>query len=235
MQRVAGKIKIASAGEPVTIGSGQNRMGAPMQYPPFRWRITMSKRSPEGRTRRPPQCRARLSAICLLVGFIFAGPALALPDDRDQPIRITADTAIRDEKQGYTVYTGNVHMIQGSLDIVADTLTIYHETEEADKIVAEGKPAKMQQRPAVDEPLVRARAEVIEYYKIEDRVHLKNDAYITRDDGSSVTGNTIDYFIAEQLVKADSEQTPDGKRVQVVIPSQVVREEEAADGATESN
>ena len=33
-----------------------------------------------------------------------------------------------------------------------------------------------------------------------------------------MTGDSIEYFIAEQLVKADSEQTPDGKRVQVVIP-----------------
>ena len=92
-----------------------------------------------------------------------------LPDDRDQPIRITADTAIRDEKQGVTVYNGNVHMIQGSLDILADTITIYHETDQADKIIAEGKPARMEQKPAVDEPLVRARAEIIEYYKLEDR------------------------------------------------------------------
>ena len=42
-------------------------------------------------------------------------------------------------------------MIQGSLDIVADKITIYHETAEADKIVAEGRPAKMKQLPALDE------------------------------------------------------------------------------------
>ena len=32
-----------------------------------------------------------------------------------------------------------------------------------------------------------------------------------------VTGDSIDYFIAEQLVKADSDQTLEGNRVQVVI------------------
>lgn len=194
----------------------------------------MSNLSPEGRQRRFSRWWAHIRVATLLASLLPAGLAVALPDDRDQPIRITADTAIRDEKQGFTVYSGNVHMIQGSLDIVADTITIFHETAQADKIVAEGKPAKMQQKPAVDEALVRAQAEIIEYYKVEDRVHLRINAHITQD-GASVTGDTIDYYIAEQLVKADSDQSPDGKRVQVVIPPNVVREEDAADGPAESN
>jgi len=170
----------------------------------------MFKPSPNGRSRRCSSWSRPMRVAALLASLLSAG-VFALPDDRDQPINITADTAIRDEKQGFTVYSGNVHMIQGSLDIVADTLTIYHEKEQADKIVAEGKPAKMQQRPAVGEPLVKARANIIEYYKIEDKVHLKINAFITQD-GSSVTGDSIDYFITEQLVKADSQQAPDSKR-----------------------
>lgn len=170
----------------------------------------------------------QLRVAGILFAVLLSGPALSLPDDRDQPIRITADTAIRDEKQGVTVYNGNVHMIQGSLDIVADKITIYHENAEADKIVAVGNPAKMKQRPALDEPMVRARAQTIEYYKLEDRVHLKNDAHINRDDGSSVAGDSIDYYIADELIKADSEQSPNGKPIVVVIPPTAVREKEAA-------
>jgi len=194
----------------------------------------MFNHCPEGRARRCLKWWAPISIVTLVACLLPAGIASALPDDRDQPIHITADTAIRDEKQGFTVYSGNVHMIQGSLDIVADTITIFHETAQADKIVAEGKPAKMQQKPAVDEPLVRARAEIIEYFKIEDRVHLKINAHITQD-GASVTGDSIDYYIADQLVKAASEEAPDGQRVQVVIPPKVAREEDGANGTTESN
>ncbi|MDH4039221.1 MAG: lipopolysaccharide transport periplasmic protein LptA [Gammaproteobacteria bacterium] len=194
----------------------------------------MHKHSPAGREPRFSGWSAHIRVAALLAALLSAGIAHALPEDRDQPIRITADTAIRDEKQGFTVYTGNVHMIQGSLDILADTITIFHETAQADKIVAEGKPAKMQQQPAVDEPLVKAEAEIIEYYKIEDRVHLKVNAHITQD-GASVAGDTIDYYITDQLVKADSEQSPDGKRVQVVIPPTVLREEKADNGPAESN
>jgi lipopolysaccharide export system protein LptA len=228
------KNKIASAGEPVTIGTGQNNAAAPSYDVSPKWRTTMSNYSPAGGGRRLSGWRAPFAVATLLACLLPASASLALPEDRDQPIQITADTAIRDEKQGFTVYTGNVHMIQGSLDIVADTITIFHETAQADKIVAEGKPARMQQQPAKDEPLVKANAEIIEYYKIEDRVHLKVNAQFTQD-GASVTGDTIDYYITEQLVKADSAQSPDSKRVRVVIPPTLLREEKPGDGQAQSN
>lgn len=185
-------------------------------------------------TRLLQRCWSVLRVVALIAWLLPAMMANALPDDRDQPIRITADTAIRDEKQGFTVYSGNVHMTQGSMDIEADKLTIFHETAQADKIVAEGKPARMQQKPAVDEPMVRAHAEIIEYYKNEERVHFRIDAHIDQD-GASVAGDSIDYFIVEQLVKADSDKATEGNRVQVVIPAETIREEEAPSGNPASN
>jgi lipopolysaccharide export system protein LptA len=183
----------------------------------------------------PGKRRIASQAAALLLALLLpAAISHALPDDNEQPIRITADTAIRDEKQGFTVYSGSVRMIQGSLEIEADKITIYHASAQADKIVAEGKPAKMQQKPAVDKPLVKARAEMIEYFKNEDRVHLTRNAYITQDD-SSVTGDSIDYFIAEQLVKADSDKDTDGNRVKVVISPKAIREDDADSGTTEGN
>lgn len=182
---------------------------------------------------RPPRWlqawRQSLPAVVLILALLPLNQALALPDDRDQPMRITADTALRDEKLGMTVYSGNVHMVQGSLEIDADKLTIYHETDQANKIVAEGQPARMQQRPAVDEALVKARAQIIEYFKAEERVHLSLDAHIAQD-GATVTGNSIDYLIAEQLVKADSDQDQQGKRVEVVIPPDFIEQEDDPDG-----
>ena len=157
-----------------------------------------------------------LAALWLLLAML-PGLASALPNDRDQPIHIAADKAVRDEKQGFTVYSGDVQMNQGSMHIEADKLTIYHVDEDADKIVAEGSPAKMRQRPDLDKGPVHARARIIEYYKNEQKVHLEIDARIEQD-GATVAGDSIDYFIAEQLVKADSDQARAGNRVQVVIP-----------------
>ena len=167
-----------------------------------------------------PSLRFAVASVALLASL-----AQALPDDREQPIHISADKAIRDEKQGTTVYSGNVVMAQGSLQIEADRITIYRIVEEADKIVAEGKPAHLQQQPEPGKALMHARAGTIEYYKMEDRVHMRDDARIEQD-GAIVRGNTIDYFIEEQLVKADSISDQADNRVEVVIPASATREED---------
>jgi lipopolysaccharide export system protein LptA len=160
-------------------------------------------------------------------------PVAALPEDREQPIKITADKAVRNEKRGLTVYSGNVHMEQGSLTIRADTLTIFRIVEEADRIVAEGSPVELQQLPALDEPPMHATAGVIEYYKLEDRLHMRHDARIEQD-GSIVTGETIDYLINEQVVEASSNQSVDDSRVEVVIPARVIQESELDDDTPDS-
>ena len=166
---------------------------------------------------RSPRWLSRYLTALLLLLALPTGPAQALPDDKDQPILISADKALRDEKQGFTIYSGNVQMEQGSMRLEADKLTIYHATEDVDRIVAEGRPAKMQQQPELDKAVVYAHADVIEFFKSEERVHLQTNARIEQE-GSVVSGDSIDYFIAEELVKADSDQAVEGNRVNVVIP-----------------
>ncbi|MFT6681990.1 MAG: lipopolysaccharide export system protein LptA [Haliea salexigens] len=167
--------------------------------------------------------------------MLLASAAQALPSDREQPIRISADQALRDEREGYTEYTGNVRLQQGSLQIQANKLTIFHRQEAADRIVAEGSPARLQQQPATDKAVIHAAALSIEYFKSQERVKLSREARIEQE-GSIVTGNTIDYFMAEQRVKADAGRREDGGRVEVVIPADALdgEGEEAARGATES-
>ncbi len=181
----------------------------------------------------PVKSRARAVLLALVLApSLAAGPAQALETDQEQPIRISADQALRDEKQGFTVYRGNVRMDQGSLQIEADSITIYHTAEEADRIVARGKPARMQQQPDPTRGPVHARAAVIEYFKSEERVHLREDAHIEQD-GSTGSGETIDYFIREQRVRADSNQGRDGSRVEVLIPAQQVQNLEDRRGDTD--
>jgi lipopolysaccharide export system protein LptA len=78
----------------------------------------------------PSRCTDRRTPryfVHLLAGLLSISLAsnwcLALPDDREQPIHISADKALRDEKQGVTIYSGNVQMNQGSMHIEADKRT----------------------------------------------------------------------------------------------------------------
>lgn len=193
----------------------------------------MFRQAPDpGRSLCWPSRAARVATACL----VLAAGAYALPDDRQQPIRISADQALRDERQGFTEYTGNVRMQQGSLHIEAEKITVFHQQAAADRILAEGSPARMQQQPDADKGIVHAAAQRIEYFKEEERVHLQRQARIEQE-GSIVTGDSIDYYMAEQRVRADAGRREDGGRVEVVIPAQVLDAADAngaASGATES-
>jgi lipopolysaccharide export system protein LptA len=152
------------------------------------------------------------------------GQAEALPDDTEQPIHITTDEALRDEKTGRTVYQGNVELVQGTIKITADRITFYLLENEAERIVAEGSPARMQQQPEPDSPLMHAHGDIIEYFRSEERVQLRENAQVEQD-GSTVRGDLIDYFINQQLVKAAAESNTNS-RVEVVIPPHKLEEGE---------
>jgi lipopolysaccharide export system protein LptA len=168
--------------------------------------------------------RAELRYLLLVLLWQLALPAFSLPDDRLQSIEITAESAERDEKAGYTVYRGNVILQQGSLHIEADKLTIFHDRVAADRIVAVGTPATMRQRPEINKGLVIASAGRIIYEKSRERVLLREAASIEQD-GAVVTGESIDYFMAEQRVRADADLKDGNARVQVIIPAEVIEAE----------
>jgi lipopolysaccharide export system protein LptA len=165
---------------------------------------------------RPSRPRISLTAALLAIMLFPTALVNALPGDREKPIHITADKAVRDEQKGVTVYSGHVQMRQGSMELDADSLTIYHDAENADQIVARGNPAKMRQQPKPEDALVHAHASIITYFKSEDRVHLQTDARIEQA-GDLVTGDSIDYLITKQLITAESDKSLAGDKVNVVL------------------
>lgn len=147
----------------------------------------------------------------------------ALDSDRDQPIQIVADIAVRDETAGETRYEGNVVLTQGSLRITADTLSIRHNADEADMIVATGQPATLVQQPTPDQAPVDASAMRIEYTRSQDLVRLLEKARIAQN-GSTLSGNQIDYLVSERTVRAAGMPGTAGEnRVEVVIPPENLR------------
>ncbi|MFT7286597.1 MAG: lipopolysaccharide export system protein LptA [Halieaceae bacterium] len=192
--------------------------------------ITDTSRHPTQKT--PGRFVPGLRAAALLTGSLLlpGTAALALPTDRSQAIEISAERAVRDEKAGYTIYSGDVILEQGSLHIEADKLTIFHDRESADRIVAVGTPARLSQQPELDKALVTASALRIVYEKSSERVLLRDAARISQE-GAVVSGDSIDYFMAEQRVRADASKNDD-TRVQVIIPAEVI-EAESNDPETE--
>jgi len=162
----------------------------------------------------------RWLAVCIA---LFSAGSGALDSDRDQPIQIEADVAVRDEGAGETRYEGNVILTQGSLRITADLISIKHDSVAADKIIATGRPATLVQQPASDQAPVDASARLIEYIRSEDLVRLIDEARIIQD-GSVLSGDRIEYLVTQKKVKAAGSTSSRGEgRVEVVIPPENLR------------
>lgn len=143
--------------------------------------------------------------------------ALGLPDDRNQPIHIEADSAVRDQLSGITTYTGNVEMDQGSIHISADKILIYTQDQKVSKIIATGIPAHFQQKPSAEKEIILARGNTLIYEVVQDKLSITENAQVEQD-GSIVSGDLINYDIHLALVEAGSRDNK--SRVKIVLQPQ---------------
>src|ERR1022692_1984990 len=131
--------------------------------------------------------RLQFTALCTL---LFARTVFALPEDQQQPIHVTADSAVQEANT--VTYRGNVIIVQGSVRIEADQVVIYHEKGKLQKAIATGKPAHFQEQPEANGGLITGNAAKLIYYNADQRVELLQDAFVDRDK-STVKGDRIEY------------------------------------------
>ena len=128
--------------------------------------------------------------------------AWALPSDRDQPIRVQADSAELDDKQGVAVYRGGVVISQGTLKITGDTVTITQDANgEIEVFTSVGKPAYYEQKPSADKDIVKAYGLTIQYYATNERIVLIDQAKVIQQ-GNTFEGEKIVYDTQRQIVNA---------------------------------
>lgn len=162
----------------------------------------------------------RLLGWALLVSVM---PAQALESDRQQPLKIVADTAVIDEKDGTATYTGNVVLTQGTLRIAADSLKIKTDTGKVDIVMATGDPALFSQVPEPNQAEVIAKALNIDYMVREQKLLLKRKASIVQGE-NIFRGEEIVYEIQSQRLQAvgQSADQPAGGikgRVEMILPA----------------
>ena len=153
------------------------------------------------------------SCATLALGLI-AGAACALPEDQQQPIHVTADSAVQENNT--VTYRGNVIIVQGSIRIEANQVVINHEKGKLQKATATGKPARFQQQPEADGGLITGNASTLVYYGADQRVELLQDAFVDRDK-STVKGNRIEYLLPSKTVRAEGAANNQPGRVEMVL------------------
>lgn len=143
-----------------------------------------------------------LPLLLSLGAALGSASAWALPSDRDQPIRVQADSAELDDKQGVAVYRGDVVITQGTLKITGDTVTITQNAQgDLDVFTSVGKPAYYEQKPAPDKQIVKAYGRTIQYFAANERIVLIDQAKVIQE-GNTFEGEKIVYDTRRQIVNA---------------------------------
>jgi lipopolysaccharide export system protein LptA len=157
--------------------------------------------------------RTILQRMALLLVFV---PAMAqgLSSDRNQPITIEADRATLNEKDGSSIYEGNVHLQQGTLNLRGNRMTVQIADDEIEEIVLTGQPASYRQRPDGRDTDQHAEAGRIEYHAADERLILLDNARVWQSGAEEFRSERIVYNIKKNTVSAGGSA---GDRVRITL------------------
>lgn len=163
---------------------------------------------------------SRWSRALVCASVLCSAAAHALPNDKEQEIHILAKMASASQKEGIVIYSGDVQLTQGSLQITADKVTLRTDAnQKVETMVAEGSPARYQQQPEVNKPVIHAEATTIRYVVSKEHLSLDKNAFIEQN-GATTKGGRVDYNIKSGTVSASGEGQQSGL-VEFVIPPQI--------------
>ncbi len=145
-------------------------------------------------------------------------PLWALTSDRDQPINIEADSATVHDKSGSSTYTGNVHLVQGTLNLRGDKMTVQMRNNHVETIVLTGNPATYVQRPDNSERDRHAEARRIEYHASSERMILLDNARIWQAENEEFRSDRIVFNLAEKTINAGG--SDGSERVRITLQPQ---------------
>ncbi|MBQ0757622.1 MAG: lipopolysaccharide transport periplasmic protein LptA, partial [Amphritea sp.] len=167
-----------------------------------------------------------------LCAFLLCLPSLvqALPEDAHQAIHITADSATRNDKTGITIYSGDVILTQGSMKITGQSLELRQTKKAVTSIIAKGRLAQFQQRPAADKEITHAYGKVLDYNIRTKELEITGQAKVSQGT-DSFSGNRIVYDMKKSTVNAFGDNSSKGERVQMIIQPKLTPETPAPEAA----
>lgn len=163
------------------------------------------------------QAEVRLHAMlrrAALLSLLVPAMAQGLSSDRSQPITIEADRATLNEKDGSSIYEGNVHLQQGTLNLRGSRMTVQLADDELDEIVLTGQPATYRQRPDGRDSDQHAEAGRIEYHAVDQRMILLDNARVWQSGAEDFRSERIIYNMKNNTVSAGGNA---GDRVRITL------------------
>ena len=156
---------------------------------------------------------AKFAPTVLLAAALVPGVAAARESDRNQPMDIVADHSEGNLAGGNGKYrfSGNVVIVQGTLEIHADTADVIQKNGETERIVLAGKQATLKQQMD-DGTWMNARADNMDYNVNSEVIILTGNYKVDSERGSNA-GQRMVY----NTRSGDMQSGGDGTRVRTVI------------------
>ena len=149
-----------------------------------------------------------------------ASLVLALPEDKKQPIEIEAQSVIVDETTGFSEFSGNAEVRQGSLLLLAELIQVLTNNDEVVSMIAKGsleKPAKYIQSQENQARFIEATATLITYDVNAGMIFLVGNARLVQG-FDSFSGNTLIYDINnDKVVVKGSEDGTERVKLKIVL------------------
>ena len=152
--------------------------------------------------------------LAVIAGLTVSLSAGAIDGDSDQPIQVEADTLEIRDNDNISVYTGNVSLVQGSMQIHSDKLTIhFNDNKELLLMQMSGTPATFRQLDNDNREML-GQARQLDYHEADSLLVLTGNARF-ESNGDLIEGSTIRINTRNDFVEANGASAEE--RVRVVI------------------
>jgi lipopolysaccharide export system protein LptA len=154
-----------------------------------------------------------LALLLALAGLLAHGLADAKTSDRDQPMTLDSDRSECNQAEANSrcVFSGNVIITQGTLEIRANQAEIVRRNDEVDQVILTGKQATMKQQMD-DGTMMNASSDRIVFEPKKDLLTLTGNFKIESPRGSN-SGQKMVYNMGTGQMQSGG----DGTRVRTVI------------------
>jgi len=151
--------------------------------------------------------------LLVLTTLCFSANNYALPEDKNKPIDVAANSASMDNKNGTTVLTGKVEIIQGTMLINANKVVVQRDKNgDISTMVATGNLAHFTQQQQAGSAYSKAWGKKMVYSVANQTVTITGNAKVTQLN-DTFTGEIVTYHMDKAIVKASGTK----QRVKMII------------------
>ena len=158
--------------------------------------------------------------VLFLITCSMLWTPLVIADSKDtqQPISIEADQAVLDKNNQTSIYTGHVVLKQGGIELNANTVTVYTDQGQLQRVIVEGNPVNYRQQQQGQED-IHGVSQRMEYDTESKQLLMLGSAELWQG-GNRFSGDRIQYDTEKEKVIATGESSNtenDTQRVEITF------------------